>query len=188
LQRIAAAAARLPTLRVRNLDMNRLRHEADFLATVYAEAWRDNWGEVPISAQEFYETYERYRFFIRPELVYLADIDGEPAGYFIAMPDMNELLHKMNGRLLPTGVFRLLFGRRGIKRFRVLMMGVRPKYRRTGLPLIFLQRCDKELQRCGASLLEFSWILEENREVIALIERIGGVRVQTLRVFEKPLS
>ena len=188
LQRLAAAAARLPTLHVRNLDLSRLRHEADFLATVYAEAWRDNWGEVPISAREFYETYERYRFFLRPEFVYLAEIDGEPAGYFIAMPDMNELLARMNGRLLPTGVFRLLFGRRAIKRFRVLMMGVRPKYRRTGLPLIFLQRCQDELLRCGASLLEFSWILEDNYEVLAILERIGAVRVQTLRLFEKTLS
>jgi GNAT superfamily N-acetyltransferase len=104
------------------------------------------------------------------------------------MPDMNELLARMNGRLLPTGVFRLLFGRRGIKRFRVLMMGVRPKYRRTGLPLIFLQRCQNELLRCGASLLEFSWILEDNHEVLAILERIGAVRVQTLRLYEKPLS
>ena len=188
IQRLAEVASRLPTLRVRNVDMRHLRRETDFLATVYAEAWRDNWGRVPISAAEFFEAYERYRFFIRPELVYLAEIDGEPAGYFVAMPEMNVLLKRMNGRLLPGGWFPLLFGRGGIKRFRVFMTGVRPKYRRAGLPLIFLQRCQEELQRRGATLLEFSWVLEDNREVIAILERIGAARVQTLRLYEKALT
>jgi GNAT superfamily N-acetyltransferase len=186
--RMIAAAARLPGLRIRNLDMARLECEAEFLAAVYAEAWRDNWGQVPISAREFYEAYERYRFFIRPELVYLAEIDGEPAGYFVAMPDMNALLAKMNGRVLPMGVFRLLFGRRGIRRYRVFMMGVRPKFRRTGLPLVFLQRCHDEVMRRGASELEFSWVLEDNHEVIALLTRIGAHRAQTLRLYEKALA
>lgn len=175
--RLAQAAERLGAVTVRNLDMSRLRDEAEFLARVYAEAWSDNWGQVPISADEFHDAYRRYKFFIRPELVYLAEIDGEPAGYFVAMPDMNALLAKMNGRLLPRGWFHLLFGRRGIRRFRLFMMGVRPKYRRVGLPLIFLRRCHEELERQGAELLEFSWVLEDNHEVIAVLERIGAVRV-----------
>lgn len=188
IERLAAMAERLPTLRVRNLEMGRLRRESEFLATVYAEAWRDNWGQVPVSAEEFHEAYERYRFFIRPELVYLAEIEGEPAGFFIAMPDMNDLLAKMNGRLWPTGIFRLLFGRRGIRRYRVFMMGVRPQFHRAGLPLIFLQRCQAELRRRKAAVLEFSWVLEDNRAVTSILDRIGAVRVQTLRLFEKGLA
>lgn len=186
--RLVEVALRVPNLRVRNLDMSRLRREADFLATVYAEAWRDNWGQVPISADEFYEAYKRYKFFIRPELVYLAEYEGEPAGYFVAMPDMNELLKSLNGRLLPMGVFRLLFGRGGIKRFRVFMTGVRPKFRRLGLPLIFMQRAHEVLEKAGAELVEFSWILEDNHEAIAVLERIGARRVQTLRLYEKALA
>lgn len=188
IERLAEIAGRVPNLRVRNLDMKQLRREADFLATVYAEAWRENWGQVPISAQEFYEAYERYKFFIRPELVYLAEIDGEPAGYFVAMPDMNELLKKMNGRLLPTGIFRLLFGRGSIRGYRVFMTGVRPKFRRVGLPLIFLARSREVFDRDAASVVEFSWILEDNHEAIAFLERIGALRVQTLRLYEKALS
>ncbi len=186
--RLAQAAERLGAVTVRNLDMSRLREEADFLAQVYAEAWRDNWGQVPISAEEFYDAYKRYRFFLRPELVYLAEIDGEPAGYFVAMPDMNVLLAKMNGRLWPTGLFHLLFGRAGIRRFRLFMMGVRPKYRRVGLPLIFLRRCQEELARRNAELLEFSWVLEDNHEVIAVLDRVGAVRVQTLRLYERDVG
>lgn len=188
LERLIAAAARIPGLRIRNLDMRRLPAEAQFLATVYAEAWRDNWGQVPIRAEEFHDAYERYKFFIRPELVYLAEIDGEPAGYFVAMPDMNALLAKMNGRLFPTGVFRLLLGRRRITRYRVFMMGVRPKFRRCGLPLVFLQRFHDEAMRRGATEVEFSWVLEDNHEVNALLGRIGAQRAQTLRLYEKAIA
>lgn len=186
--RAAEAVERRPGLRVRHLDMRRLRREAEFLATVYAEAWRDNWGQVPISADEFYDAYRRYRFFVQPELVFLAEIDGEPAAYFVAMPDMNVLLRRMNGRLLPTGIFHLLFGRGGIRQFRVFMMGVRPKFRRLGLPLVFLQRAYAEMLRRRVTQAEFSWVLEDNRETIAIIERIGGFRAQTLRLYEKAIA
>lgn len=188
LKRMAALAERVPGLRIRHLDMGRLETEAEFLALVYAEAWRDNWGQVPISAQEFHDAYKRYKFFIRPELVYLAEIDGEPAGYFVAMPDMNALLAKMNGRLLPTGFFRLLFGRRGITRYRVFMTGVRPKFRRVGLPLVFLKHGYENILGRGATELEFSWVLEDNHEVIAVLTGIGAYRAQTLRLYEKALA
>lgn len=188
IERLVGAASKVQGLKIRHLDMRQLRRESEFLARVYAEAWRDNWGQVPISAAEFYEAYEHYRFFIRPELVYLAEVEGEPAGYFIAMPDMNEVLAKMDGRLLPTGVFRLLFGRRSIRGFRVLMTGVRPKFRRLGLPLVFMQRCYAELSRRPFTQLEFSWVLEDNHEVIAILERIGAFRAQTLRLYEKALA
>ena len=188
LDRVAAAALRRPEIVVRPLDLRQLQREGEFFERVFSEAWQENWGMVPISAQEFREAYERYRFFIVPELALLAEVGGEPAGVMLTMPDMNVLLHRMNGRLLPAGFLRLLFGRRKIDRYRVFMLGVRPQFRRLGLPLVLLSRCRAELLRRGAQLAEFSWILEDNHELRGLIERVGGYRMQTLRLYGKSLS
>lgn len=185
--RIVAAAERAQGLVVRNLDMSRIPEEAKKFEVIFAEAWRDNWGMVPISAEEFAEAYQRYRFFLLPEMVYLAEVNGEPAAAFVTMPDMNVLIKETGGRLWPFGWWTLLTGRKRITRFRTFMMGVRPQFRRLGLPLIFLSRCREELLKRGATLLEFSWILEDNHETRAIIERIGGWRAQTLRLFEEKL-
>jgi GNAT superfamily N-acetyltransferase len=186
--RLAAAAARRGTLGIRTLDMRRLREEAAFLANVYAQAWRENWGQVPISEDEFYDAYKRYRFFIDPQLVYLATADGDPAGYFVAMPDMNGLLKTLNGRIGLLGLWRLWTGRKKITRYRIFMTGVKPEYRRLGIPLVFLSHCKAHLLARRATLLEFSWVLEDNHETIAIIERLGCWRAQTLRLYEKPLA
>lgn len=186
-ERIVAAATRRPGLTIRPLNMKRIPEEAKFFAQVFAEAWRDNWGVVPISAQEFREAYERYRLFLVPELAWLAEVDGEPAAVMVTMPDMNVLIKRIGGRLWPLGWLRLLLGRRGVTRFRTFMLGVRPAYRRLGLPLAFLAKTRAELLKRGPTLLEFSWVLEDNWETRGLIERLGGWRAQTLRLYEKTL-
>lgn len=188
LDQVAAAAQRDTVVKVRTLDPREVARESRFFEAVFSEAWRANWGTVPISADEFREAYERYRFFLKPELVFLAEVDGEPAGVMLSMPDINAVLHKIDGRLFPTGFLHLLFGRRGLTRFRVFMLGVRPKFQRLGLPLTLLSRTRAELLRQGAQLAEFSWILEDNYQVRGLVERMGAVRVQTLRLFGKDLG
>lgn len=187
--RIAAAAERSHTgMHVRPLNMAALDREAVILERVFADAWRNNWGVVPISAEEFWTLYRRYQLFLIPELIFIAEIDGEPAGAIITMPDLNVIIKQAGGRLWPFGWWKLLRGRRHITRYRTMMMGVRPQFQRTGLPLVFLQRTKCELLRRGASLVEFSWILEDNHSTRSIIERIGGQRVQTLRLYEKALA
>ncbi len=186
--RIASLAARKEGLVVRPINLKKLPEECAKFATIFAEAWRDNWGMVPISAKEFQEAYERYRFFIVPELTLLAEIDGEPAGCALVMPDMNVSLKRMKGRLFSPGLWHLLTGRSQIDRYRFFMAGVRPEYRRLGLPVVFLARFQEELIRRRAETLEFSWVLETNHEVIALMGRIGAKRVQTLRLFERAIG
>jgi len=188
ISRIAAAAARLPGLTVRCLDMSRIPEEAKIFERVFADAWHDNWGVVPISAEEFRLAYERYRLFLRPEMVYLAEVNGEPAGAFVTLPDLNVLIKEAGGKLWPFGWWTLLTGRKRITRFRTFMMGVRPQFRRLGLPLVFLERCSRELVKSNCTELECSWILEDNHETRAVIERIGGSCAQTLRLFEEPLA
>lgn len=189
LDRLASLANRIEGLSIRpvNLATSALPNEARIFAAVWIDAWQDNWGAVPIPEKEFRSMYERYRIFLIPELVYLAEVNGEPAAAFVMLPDMNVLIKRIGGRLWPFGWLTLLLRRRSITRYRTLMMGVRPKFRRLGLPLLFIERAYRELLRRGVTEVEFSWILEDNRETRGLIERIGGHRAQTLRLYEKAL-
>lgn len=187
LAKVARQVEERGRVRVRTLDLGDLPGAARHLAIVFAESWRENWGHVPISEAEFLELYRRYRLLLVPELVFLADVDGEPAGVWVTMPDFNVAIKAIDGRLWPLGWWRLLRARRTITRYRAMILGVRPKFRRLGLPLIFVQRCRDELARRGATLLELSWVLDDNREVIAGIERFGGRCTQTLRLYGKDL-
>lgn len=187
IERIAAAVAQRTAVQVRPLDVNHLEREAVCFEKIFADSWQDNWGVVPISAGEFREMYERYRMFLIPDLVYLAEVNGEPAGAIVTMPDLNVLVKAAGGRLWPFGWWHMLMGRKRVTRFRTLMMGVRPKFRRLGLPLIFISRCRAEMMRRHATEAEFSWILEDNHEIISILKEVGSRPVQTLRLYEKDL-
>ncbi|MEY2881127.1 MAG: hypothetical protein RLZZ15_3507 [Verrucomicrobiota bacterium] len=188
LERVARQIAERGGVTVRPLDLRQLARESRHLALVFEESWHDNWGHVPVSAAEFLELYQRYKTLLVPELIYLAEVGGEPAGAWVTMPDFNVPIKASGGRLWPLGWWRMLRARTRLTRFRVMMTGVRPQFRRLGLPMIFAAKCREELRRRGATDLEFSWILDDNREVIESLERMGARRVQTLRLYEKALA
>ena len=188
LERVATQVMRRDRVTVRLLDLNQLERESRHLATVFEESWRDNWGHVPISAEEFLALYRRYKVFLIPELIFLAEVDGEPAAAWVTMPDLNVAIKAIDGRIWPLGWWRLLRAKRTIARYRAMMLGVRPKFRRSGLPSIFAMRCRAELAKRKAELLEFSWILDDNVEVTTALERMGAQTVQTLRLYERELA
>ncbi len=189
MQRLKKLVQRRREVKVRTLDMSRagLPAECERLATVYGEAWRDNWGQIPLPAEEFYAIYNQYRIFIVPELCLIAEVDGEPAGYALSLPDLNVLLRKLRGRITPLGLWHVLFGRKHINRYRVMMGGVRPAFRRQGVLLQCLVDTWERMQARGATEVEISWILEDNTEVLTLARSLGARTVQTLRVFDQPL-
>ena len=159
------------------------------MAQIFAEAWRDNWGAQPITQAEFLKYARDYRLFLDPELILLAERDGEPLGMIVAIPNMNELVQRIRGRLWPFGWWRLLTQRKRVTTVRLFLLGVRPQARLLGLPILFIRHYHELLTRSSHFReIEFSWILEDNHDTIALIERVGGFRVQTLRLYEKGLT
>jgi GNAT superfamily N-acetyltransferase len=188
-QRLCAVADRLaPGMKIREVDMDDLPAEAGRMAEVFADAWRQNWGAQPISQAEFLNYAAQYRLFLDPRLILLAEKDGETLGMIVAIPDMNEIIRRIGGRLFPLGWWRLLRDRKRVKGVRLFLLGVKTKARLMGLPALFIRRYHELLMKSGYETVEFSWILEDNRETLALIDRVGGRRVQTLRLYEKPLA
>ena len=174
---------------IRPVNMNNLPEEAGRMATIFAEAWRENWGAQPISQPEFLKYAAQYKLFIDPELILFAEKDGEALAMMVAIPDMNEIIKRIDGKLFPLGWYHLLTERRKCEGIRLFLLGVRQKARRMGLPILFMRRYYEILKHSKtAKQIEFSWILEDNHETLAMIERVGGWRAQTLRLYEKPLA
>lgn len=175
-------------LRVRPLDKKNFWKEVSRIHTVYSQAWEANWGFVPMTDQEIHHLAANLKMIYDPRLVFIAETsDGKPVGFSLALPDINVLLKKINGRLFPTGIFTLLANRRKLNRARVLLMGVVPEYRKRGIDTIFYCRTYKDGLAAGYTWAEFSWILEDNREMNDAARVMGGEVYKRWRFWEKPV-
>ena len=117
----------------------------------------------------------------------LAEINGEPAGMLIAVPDYNMVFKKMNGRLFPFGLFKFLYYKKKIDALRLMIMGVVKKYRQRGIEGVMYFEALKNAQRLGFKKCEFSWVLDDNTMTQRAAEMMGGKLYKKYRVYEKYL-
>lgn len=187
LVRFGQRAAERSQVSVRSIDMDRFDEELAAAFEVYNRAWSENWGFVPMTKAQFRFTARNLKPIIDPELALLAELDGEPVGLFLALPDINRILKKMNGRLWPFGWLRFLLGRRRLHHVRVIILGVVDEYRRRGVDSLLSYRAFQKGDRKGYNRAEFSWILEENELMRRALDRLGATPYKTYRIYEKRL-
>lgn len=167
--------------------------EVRTLADIFNDAWSRNWGFVPLAADEIEHMARQMRPLIRERLVWFTEIDGVPAGFIVCLPNLNEAIRELDGRLLPFGWARLLWRLRvrGVSTARIPLMGIRRRYSSSvlGSKLVFMMinAVREECDALGIKLVETSWILEDNSRVIRIIEALGGHRYKTYRIYEKLL-
>jgi hypothetical protein len=123
-----------------------------------------------------------------PELVLFAEMNGEPVGCAVTIPDVNQVLKLMNGRLFPLGVLHFLRRRQIITRVRMLLLGVLPRVRRLGLYPLLIAESTARAARRGYLHGEVGWTLEDNTLINAGIEAAGGTHYKTYRLYEKPIG
>ncbi len=188
---IAASAHRI---RVRPLDRKRFDAEIALLRDIFNDAWAENWGFLPFTAAEFHELGRNLRFLVAPELIQIAEVDGEAAAFMVVIPNINEAIRDLGGRLFPTGWAKLLWRLkvRYPSTARVPLMGVRRKYQRTrigpALAFLVIAACRPPTRRRGVKAVELSWILEDNAGMRSIIESIGGHAYKRYRVYERQLD
>ncbi|MCX7724741.1 MAG: hypothetical protein N2042_05800 [Thermodesulfovibrio sp.] len=171
-------------IKARTVNLKNLKEELYAFMNVYNEAWRENWGFIPITKQEIDYMAERLKPIAIPELVIVAEKNSEPVGFFGAIPDFNEVLRKLRGRLTPLSIIKILYYRRKIKSIRLLLFGVKKAYRHKGVESIMLREAFKGAIKYGFKQCEFSWILEDNYDTINLTQIIGAKRYKILRIYE----
>lgn len=188
LQRAYDRMLRRDDLRLRSLDMRNFESEVAAIQEIYNSAWERNWGFVPMTDAEITHLARQLRPVVNPRLCAMAEVDGEPVGFALGLPDYNRALRHVNGRLFPFGIVKLLWHRRRIDAARTLTLGLKPGYRHRGLDALLITHIYIEGNRDGIWRTECSWILEDNWDMRRGLERIGAVADKTYRLFEKPLS
>ncbi len=123
-----------------------------------------------------------------PRIVLLAESEGKLIGVSIPLPDMNKILIKMNGRLLPFGIFRLLLGRKKLDTLRLAIMGVTPDYRNQGIDALMVYETYRIGSKAGYRGADFSWIIEDNYQMRNMLDNWGAEHYRTYRVYTRDLG
>ena len=185
---IAEKTKHKASIEFRRLNMKRFEEEVALIKEIYNDAWERNWGFVPMTEAEIDHMAAELKPVVDPDLVLLAFIGGQMAGFSLALPDVNQILLGMNGRLFPFGIFKLLAGRKHINHARVIALGVRKIYQGLGLGSLFYAETFKTAVEKGYLSGEASWILEDNEEMRRPMELMGAVINKRYMVYELPLE
>jgi GNAT superfamily N-acetyltransferase len=152
-------------------------------------AWSDNWGFTPYNDADLKGLAEEAQLAITKEwMMKVVDRDGKVVGMAITIPDLNQVLAKMNGKVFPTGIFTFLLGRRKIDRIRVGFLGVFPEYQHTGAAALLYREHFDAAARTPVTHGEMGWILETNKPMNWAMQGMNGKVVKRYRVFDRPLQ
>ena len=176
-----------PKLVVRTVQERDYENEKERIKKIYAEAWSENWGAVPLTEEEFDRIVGELRLIYDRDMFFIAEYDGEPAGMSLVLPDMNQALKRANGRLFPLGLLKILWYRRKINAWRMPILGVRQEHRMRGIEVALCCRTyDVAKRNRNYWKGEMSWLLESNTAANAVLKKLGARRSKTYRIYEKP--
>ncbi|RKG65668.1 N-acetyltransferase [Corallococcus sp. CA054B] len=188
--RIAEKIRQREGVTVRPVNLKDFPAEVARIKQIYNAAWEKNWGFIPFTDREFEHMAKEMKAIVRPELLLIAEVKGEPVAFSMTLPDANAAFKAANGRLttfgLPIGLVKLVLASRKLKRLRLLTLGIKEGYRRRGLDAILYLDTLRTAKELGYTGGEISWTLEDNHLVNRAIESMGGQRSKTYRVFQRP--
>jgi len=173
---------------IRNMRKRDMANEVRRFMDVYNEAWGSNWGFVPITDAEVEFQAKNLKQVLDENWTYMAEKDGEVVGAALTLPDVNQVIAKLNGRLLPFGWAKFLLGRRKIDQCRVFALGVKHEYRHSGVAAgLYLRHLEEAAVPGGIVGGEMGWILETNEAMNRAMEGMGGEVVKRYRLYERAL-
>jgi hypothetical protein len=176
-------------IRIRRMKRRTLRRDLEIFREIYNDAWKHNWGFVPYSKEDVDAYAQELHLVFDPAWFMVAETaEGKPVGVAITVPDINQVLKLMKGRLLPLGWWHFLRRRRIIDRCRVGFLGVRRDYQHTGVAAgLYAEHFDTAGWH-RVSWGEMGWILETNKSMNRGMEAMGGKIVKRYRVYERRLA
>jgi GNAT superfamily N-acetyltransferase len=172
---------------LRSLDMKNFDREVAIIRDLYNRGWEGNWGEVPMTEEEFRYVAADLKAIVDPRLVIMAEVKGKPAGFALSLPDLNIVLKRNRGGYLIPGIIRMLLYRKRIDFIRVVILGVLPEFRNSGLGAVLFHETGRRSVDNGYPHGEASWVLEDNVMMTRGAELLSGERTKTYRVYEMSL-
>jgi hypothetical protein len=192
-QKAVDLIAELPEVKTRHIDKSKIDREVRLVMDIFNDAWNEMWGFVPMTEPELKKLAEDFKLLLVPELTYVVEIDGEPAAFAVAIPNLNEFIHDLGGKLSPLGMAKLLwrFKVEGGKTARLALLGIRKKFRTQkkygALSAYMYSALAKSGEKLGIKWGELSWTLEDNAPVNLGIKMMGGTVYKRYRLYEKAL-
>lgn len=180
-------------IHLRQLRRKKFKQEMEILRDIFNDAWAGNWGFIPFSMEEFADLGNSLRLFIRDDFVQIAELDGHPVAFVVVLPNLNEVLTRLDGKLLPFGWLRLYkaMKQKAFRTGRVPLMGVRKQYQNSSLGLTLALMVCNAARHCakavGIGAVEMSWILENNWGMRSILDNIGSKEYKRYRIYEKNL-
>jgi hypothetical protein len=185
--RIAEKVKKKTGVRIRAFDKKNFEKDVQSLKDIYNTAWEKNWGFVPLTEKEMDLTAKKLKSFYDPELVLFAEVNGEPVGVSVIVPDVNQMLKKLNGRLNLIGIIKALYYKRKIDGSRALIFGFKKEYRNFGLNAALFAETVLNGGRLGYKWCELSWNLEDNDLINNFDSAAGGKLYKKYRIYEMPI-
>ena len=172
---------------VRRFDRSRFAAEIRSFLEIYNRALDGTWGFTPLQQGEVTHIAAEMGHIIAPEFAAFAMVDGAAVGAVLALLDYNQIIRKLDGRLLPFGIFRLMWGRKRIDVARAMALTMLPGYQQSGLGIVLLDRLVEAAKPWGLKSWEFSWVLESNEASRGSLERAGTKLTKTYRIYDRVL-
>jgi len=170
----------------RDFDLKNFQRDVGICFDIYNSAWEKNWGFFPMTREEFFFAAKDMKMLVDPNFAFIAEVEGKPAGFMLALPDINWILKRIpNGRLFPTGLFKLLIGKRMLRSVRILTLGVKPEYRGGGIFAAFTYESFLRAQKKNLIGGEASWILEDNVAMNKPWRDLGAPLYRRWRIYER---
>lgn len=187
--RVADRALKRHGVTVRPVNLKDFQGEVARIWDVYNAAWEKNWGFIPMTREEFFLQGKEMKQILKPEMVLIGESGGRMIGFALALPDVNVALKPANGKLLPTGLVKILYYQRKIRAVRVVALGVVEEFRRSGVAAGFYAELVRNARKLGYNQeCEMSWILEDNVLMTRSLELMGAKRSKTYRLYQMGLT
>ena len=187
--RVAEIVKKRSNVEIKQIDLKKFKSELERVKYVYNQAWAPNWGFIPMTEEEIDNLAKELKPIVEPSLVLFAEVEGKTIAFALVMPDYNELIIKMNGRLLPFNFIKLFTKRRTIKWARVLTLGIIPEYQKRGVDALLYYEITQRAEKLGIMKGEASWVLEDNEMMKRGAEQVmNGEIYKKYRIYEIEIS
>ena len=169
---------------IRKIDMKNFAKEIEIIKDIYNSAWEKNWGFVPMTNEEIECMANKLKPIVVPELVYFAEIEGKPVAVSITVPDFNQVLKRINGKLGPIQLLKVLWYKNKITGIRSIVFGIKKGYRGIGIDAALYYATEIAGKKLGYKWAELSWNLEDNELINKFDMNIGGKIYKKYRIYE----
>lgn len=179
---------------LRPMKSGKLLSEVEVAIDIFNDAWSDNWGFIPFSKAQVKHMATELKPIMMKDFFWFCEYKGKPAAFILMLPNLNEAAHGLDGKLLPFGWAKLLYRIKvkGLKTARIPLMGVSKEFRGTrigtAMAAVLSEKAFEMGRKHGYTHVEMSWILEDNKSMIRIIEQAKGVPYKTYRMYEKPIK